>query len=392
MTAQRRTIAALFGPSPGNPRGPVVVQRVSFSAQLLPHYGAIQGKETAVDGLAAGALQVMIDRAGDLAPLVGSWPQFMQLYSYLNCAWGNPDDYDTRASVLIDYNRLFAIQSRRPDIQADKFDDLRALLTDMALLPVLDLAAVRTAAAGTLLSLLAPATNRRTVLDMIAANRQTAGVPGLVSAATVPKLEPIFEAYPPGGFNGIAAWGDGNHDSPDENAQEHFLKHICYDFPVGNVAPPPGEAAFWWNAIGFTPSLQYVLPFTYSMPTALHQGLQQEFGANYDTAPAGHVFDPNNAVQLGLFGNLTNTFPGLAADILNRYYDTYMQDAIHRSTVMTSTQVHLSQDDYFISGVDGNVYVVARIEGAVAGISSMYWTPAPATKVVKASQGRVWRL
>jgi hypothetical protein len=408
--AQRQVIQAMFGaartPVAGTaPPGTVVptswpalvVQRVGRAElqwrRLLPLYGAIAGHQAQVDALADETRQALIDHAGPFAPLVVGWGNFMQLANFLGSVWGGAGAYDDRATLLIDYNRIFGVQLRSPPIQANQFAGLQALLGDMAALTPADLAQVNIANLAYLLPRHAAANDAGLVLRMVASNRRTAGVPGLIAVNRLGELEDIYQSYPPGHFAGIPAWGDGNYAGPAENVQEHFMKHVCFDFQLGHMPPPPGEVAYWWNLFGFNPSLQYVHGFVAPKQwPGLDGELQAQFGAGYAANLAGLFFNPNTPGHMALFAYLVATYPDFAADIMTRHLAAYEQTALNGSVAMRTPQVHLSQGDYFISGAHGNVFIVARIENAQAGISSAYWTPNPVAKVASATQERVWAL
>jgi hypothetical protein len=238
------------------------------------------------------------------------------------------------------------------------------------------------------------------VLRMLGVMRRSGGLLNLVSRDSAPVLERIFVNYPPGRFAGFAAWGPGNHGTPESNKLEHFAKHVLRDFGAGETAPPMQEQVMWWWGLDLSIGLDVVCS-----PAVIHPKLLDLFhgelvglcgvgpsSPGFPAAAAAVKIDHNLPEGLKLLTTMSQRVPTVGARLFDLIGAKYVNFAITASRNMRDVQVHLSQNDYFISGVFENVYVVGRVIDGVAGISAAYWTSDPRTKTEPASNERLWAI
>jgi hypothetical protein len=303
-----------------------------------------------------------------------------------------------RAETLLSYNRLFGVQDCRLPVQSNDFAAFASILDGLDQAAIQDRQPALALGAAALVDKLRNAVDKPRALRMLGAVSRTGGQMGLVSGDTVAVLERIFANYPPGRFAGFTAWGPGNHGTPGSNKLEHFAKHVLHDYGEGETAPPKDEQVMWWWGLNLNIRLDVVCS-----PLVIHPKLLDLFHDNlvalcgvgpsnpgFAAAAAAVRIDHSQPEGLELLTTMSQRVPTVGSKLFDLIGGRYVDFAVNGSKNMRDVQVHLSQSDYFISGVFQNVYVIGRIIDGVAGISAAYWAKDPADKTGPATQQRLW--
>ncbi|WP_296652004.1 hypothetical protein [Paraburkholderia sp.] len=194
-------------------------------------------------------------------------------------------------------------------------------------------------------------------------------------------------------FAGFPQWGVGNSipKSTATNLRNHFLKHVLDADPLGHDLDWKDELRHWWAELGVTlrrsEAAGWLNPNGMAAVAALFNPATGAASAN-DTLPMNQVLPFIAALKAG--GHMNQPFKD---GMSNRYEIPYRDRALAAGRAMTDKMVHCNRADantVFVSGADGDIFVIARFEGPVLGISSCYFAQDRAAKL--ADRVQLWTL
>jgi hypothetical protein len=194
-------------------------------------------------------------------------------------------------------------------------------------------------------------------------------------------------------FAGFPQWGVGNSQpkSAATNLRNHFLKHVLDADPLGHDLAWKDELRRWWIELGITlrrnEAAAWLVPVGMGAVAGMFDPANAAAGAG-DPLPMNQVLPCIAALKAG--GHMTQAFKD---GMLARYEATYRDRALAAGRAMTNKMVHCTEGDanaVFVSGADGDIFVIARFEGPVLGISSCYYAQNRAGKLD--DRVRLWDL
>jgi hypothetical protein len=194
-------------------------------------------------------------------------------------------------------------------------------------------------------------------------------------------------------FAGFPQWGVGNSNpkSAATNLRNHFLKHVLDADPLGHDLDWPNELALWWTELGITlrrnEAAAWLGAGGMGAIDALFNPAIGAAGPN-DALPMNQVLACIAALKAG--GHMNQAFKD---GMVGRYEAAYRDRGLAAGRAMTDKMVHCTLGDanaVFVSGAEGDIFVIARFEGPVLGISSCYYAQNRANKLN--DRVRLWDL
>ncbi len=181
---------------------------------------------------------------------------------------------------------------------------------------------------------------------------------GITPMAIVALVRMLATHPPMSGFMGFTQWGPGDHGTPDANLEAHVLKHVCRT----PADPEFGvqETISWWRVLRIKLTRTIYLRYADNRVDSAEGCFDGDRPLEGDRLKRFLIYQ-----ILGREPRLLNWLKGVA---LGPYRDF----AIENSRVMTNVIVHSNGTRVFISGCQGEAFVIGRFEGAQLGISSCY--------------------
>ena len=185
-------------------------------------------------------------------------------------------------------------------------------------------------------------------------------------------------------FPGFPQWGVGNAADrrAETNVTNHFLKHVLDADPMGHALAWKGELTHWWRELGITLRRRDARAWLgldgFPRVEALFSAGSSAAGDD-TPLPMGEV--QTFLATLLAFGIMT---PRFKDEMQARYLNAYRDRALAAGRAMTDKMVHATLADansVFVSGADGDIFVVGRFQGPVLGISSCYFAQDRAAKL-----------
>lgn len=201
-------------------------------------------------------------------------------------------------------------------------------------------------------------------------------------------------APPTAPFRGFPQWGIGNsrERSAEANLKGHFLKHVLDSDPLGAELAWKDELRMWWEELDIRlerkQARQLLGLGAYSIVEQLFSAGSSSSG---DATPLPFSMVTEFVRKLkAAHGQV----PGpLGAALYAQYGKPFGDRALRAGRSLTDTMVHGTRGDLasiYVSGADGNMFVVGRLEGVVLGISSCYFMENKSDKL--AARVPVWPL
>ena len=194
-------------------------------------------------------------------------------------------------------------------------------------------------------------------------------------------------------FPGFPQWGVGNSQpkSAPTNLLNHFLKHVLDADPLGAALDWKGELPRWWAALNIQLKRRDARTWLGLDAYPFVEGLFSLGSSNTgDDTPLPNAQVETFLEALNAGGRMKQRFKD---EMYRAYGPAYRDRSLAAGRAMTNKLVHATLGDangVYVSGADGDFYVVGRFEGAVLGISACYVASNIANKL--AARVPIWAL